>query len=276
VLLDIGDTRHGERTGYVKGCRCEDCTEANRLKEVQRTARAADGGPTTDLVDAARAREHLELLSAHGASQKSLARACGLNVKTIVQVLSGGTKRVLPETDEAIRALGLAAVRSAAAPGTRVDAAPTWELLDGMIARGWPKSWIARELGLGNALQFNRDTVTAANAEKVAALARRLGDRTPPPKEWRQAVPSLAEVLAAEAAAAACDAHAVDWARSLLDQGYQIQRVAQRSGLPIEMVSAMAANRFDEDPCASWAGLGPCAQGADAEIGRFELVEVAS
>ncbi|WP_244918347.1 helicase associated domain-containing protein [Mycobacterium xenopi] len=56
VLLDIGDARHGTRTGYVKGCRCAECTAANRRKEVERSARAAAGGPTTDLVDAARAR----------------------------------------------------------------------------------------------------------------------------------------------------------------------------------------------------------------------------
>lgn len=276
VLLDIGDTRHGQRTGYVKGCRCEDCTTANRLKEVQCTARAVAGGPTTDLVDAAPAREHLAVLSAHGAAQKSLARACGLKVKTIVQVLSGETKRVLPETDVAIRALGLAAVQAAAAPGTRVDAAPTWELLDDMIARGWPNSWIARELGLGNQLQLSRNTVTAANAEKVAALARRLGDRTLPPKRWRQAVASLDDVLAAEAASGDCDTSAVQWARSLLDQGYQIQRVAQRSSLPVEMVTAMASSRFDEARTPSWGCSAMRTQGADAEIEQFELVEVAS
>ena len=251
VLLDIGDTRHGERTGYVKGCHCDECTEANRLKAVERTARAAAGGPTTDLVDASAAREHLADLSAQGASQKSLAGACGLNVKTIVQVLCGETRRILPETEEAIRALSVAAVRSAAAPGTRVDAGPTWDLLDDMIGRGWPKSWIARELGLGNSLQLSRDTITASNADKVAEVARRLGDRTPPPRRRRLPVPSLEELLAAAAPATdEFDDDAIEWARSLLDQGYHIHRAAQRSGLPVEVITAMADNTFDEERTA--------------------------
>lgn len=198
VLLDIGDARHGTRTGYVKGCRCAECTAANRRKEVERSARAAAGGPTTDLVDAARARGRLRHLVAQGAEHKSLARACGLNVKTIAQIISGETKRILPETEQAIRALSLAGVRAAAAPGTRVPAGPTWELLDDMIARGWPKAWIARELGFGNALQLSTDTVTAANADKVAELAERLADRMPPPRRGRQPLPSLSEILAAE------------------------------------------------------------------------------
>ncbi|ORX13062.1 restriction endonuclease subunit R [Mycobacterium xenopi] len=144
------------------------------------------------------ARGRLRHLVAQGAEHKSLARACGLNVKTIAQIISGETKRILPETEQAIRALSLAGVRAAAAPGTRVPAGPTWELLDDMIARGWPKAWIARELGFGNALQLSTDTVTAANADKVAELAERLADRMPPPRRGRQPLPSLSEILAAE------------------------------------------------------------------------------
>ena len=68
-----------------------------------------------------------------------------------------------------------------------------------MIARQWPKTSIARELGLGTTLRLSRDTVTAANADKVADLARRLGQRVPPPRRWRQPLPTLGALLAAEA-----------------------------------------------------------------------------
>lgn len=241
VLLDIGDARHGTRTGYVKGCRCDDCTHANRAEAAERAARAASGGPTTDLVDAAAARHHLKVLSAQGATQKSLARACGLNVKTVVQIMSGETLRILPETDEAVLAVSMAEVRSAVAPGTRVDAAATWALLNDMIARGWPKAWIARELGMGNALQLRTDTVTARNAGKVAELARRLGDRRPPKRRARQPLPPLRDLLdSTDPVTAGLDSDAVQWARSLLAQGYHIARVAQRSGLSVAVVRALA------------------------------------
>lgn len=241
VLRDIGDIPHGTRTGYVKGCTCDECTAANREKEAERAARAAAGGPTTDLVDAGAARAHLEHLVAAGATQKALARACNLNVKTIVEILSAGTKRILPETEAAILAATAQDVRGAAAPGTRVDAGPTWELLDDMIGRGWPKAWIAREAGLGASLQLSRDTVTAANAERITVLARRLGARRAPAKRFRQPVPPLSEVIAQEAACShAGDSDSYSWARSLLEQGYHVDRIAQRSGLPVEVITALA------------------------------------
>lgn len=254
VTKDIGDTEHGTRTGYVKGCHCDPCTEANRVKEVQRAARAAAGGPTTDLVDAGVARTHLNSLydAGRGATQKALSRASGLNVKTIAQLLSGETKRILAETEAVICALTGAAARAAAAPGTRVDAGPTWELLDDMVRRGWPKSWIARELGLGASVQFGKATVTAENAEKVAALHRKLGDRVAPPRRHRQPVASLGELLAAaDGGGADYDDTAITWAKSLLAQGYHVHRVAQRSGIPVEHVIAMAGKRFGEERSAS-------------------------
>ncbi len=252
VLRDIGDVRHGTRTGYVKGCTCQECTDANRTKEAERAARAAAGGPTTDLVDAGSARTHLERLVAAGAAQKALARACNLNVKTIVEILSAETKRILPETEAVILAATLNDVRTAAAPGTRVDAGPTWELLDDMIARNWPKSWIAREAGLGASLQLSRDTITAASAARIASLAERLGTRRAPAKRFRQPVPTLSEVLAQEATSSqAVDPDSYSWARSLLEQGYHIDRVAQRSGLPVDVVTALADNDIAEAQVAS-------------------------
>ncbi|MBS1693084.1 MAG: Helicase associated domain protein [Actinobacteria bacterium] len=252
VLRDIGDARHGTRTGYVKGCTCDECTEANRAKEAERAARAAAGGPSTDLTDAGSARAHLEQLVGAGATQKALARACDLNVKTIVEIVVGETKRILPETESAILAVTLADVRKAVAPGTRVDAGPTWELIDDMIARNWPKSWIAREAGLGTSLQLRRDTITAASADRIAGLARRLGTRRAPAKRFRQPVPTLSEVLAQESTASqSVDSDSYSWARSLLQQGYRIERVAERSGLPVEVVTALAGNDIADAQVAS-------------------------
>ncbi|UQX13557.1 hypothetical protein [Candidatus Mycobacterium methanotrophicum] len=156
--------------------------------------------------------------------------------------MCGDTRRILPKTESAIRALTAADVRAAAAPGTQVDAAPTWELLDDMIGRGWPKAWIARELRLGASLQLSRGTVTAANAGKVAALAERLGDRVPPPRRRRQPAPPLDEILATDTRqpagggeAAACAA------RSLFEHGHRLGQAAQRNTLSVEAIAALGA-----------------------------------
>ncbi|UQX13565.1 DEAD/DEAH box helicase [Candidatus Mycobacterium methanotrophicum] len=252
VLLDIGDTRHGTRAGYVKGCRCDACTQANRVSQAHRAAAAAAGGPSTDLVDAAAARAHLISLKGPGVNQKSLARACGLNVKTIAGVMCGDTRRILPDSESAICALTAADVRAAAAPGTQVDAAPTWELLDGMIARGWPKAWIARELGFGTSLRLSRIAVTAANADKVAKLAQRIGERVPPSRRARQPVPRLDAILAADTGhSAGINGEALAWAGSLPEQSYHISRVAQRSGLSVETVLAAGADVSRRDQRAA-------------------------
>jgi len=195
VHLDIGDSRHGTRTGYVKGCRCDPCTEANLADHQARTARAAAGGPTTDLVSAARACGHLRILAGQGAQLKPLARACGLNVKTVEEITKGERSRILPSTERILLEVTLADVRAAANPGTRVEAAPTWALLDDMVARGWPKSWIARELGLGAALQLSHSSLSAENAAKVADLDRRLGQLSAPPRSFRAPTSPVHELL---------------------------------------------------------------------------------
>jgi len=98
VLMEIGDSRHGTRTGYVKGCRCAGCTEANRYDHQRRATRESTGQPGSDWVPAGTARAHLRVLAGRGAQTKPLARACGLNVKTIDGLLDGTTQRIHPGT----------------------------------------------------------------------------------------------------------------------------------------------------------------------------------
>ncbi|MGH3979925.1 MAG: helicase associated domain-containing protein, partial [Pseudonocardiaceae bacterium] len=192
----LDTAQHATRAGYAKGCRCDPCTDANRSFEHDRA-----NGAGTDLVCAATARGHLRILTGRAATHKALARAAGLNVKTITEVADGTLARIRPETHTAILALTMHAAADATRPGrwASVPAGPTWQLLDDMIARGWPKAWIAREIGHdGAALQLHRDRVSAANAAAVAQLDSRLGRRRPPPRRWRAPLPPLDELLAAE------------------------------------------------------------------------------
>jgi len=197
VLMEIGDARHGTRTGYVKGCRCAPCTDANRADHQTRAARAQAGQPATDMVSAAHARGHLRILQGQGATQKGLARAADINVKMIVEILDGTRSRILADTERILLAVRIDHVRNANAPGTLVPADETWRLIDALLSRGWPKSWIAREagLGIGGSLQLGRGQITAGNAQRVAELSARVVDITPPPRPHRAPYPTLQEIL---------------------------------------------------------------------------------
>ena len=196
IGIDIGDTRHGTRTGYVKGCRCQPCTDANRHAQAAREQRSRAGGPSTDLVSAARARGHLRILTGQGATQKGLARAADLNVKTIVEILEGDRTRIQPDTERIVLAITMNDVHQSHAPGTLIPAAPTWERINDLVERGWPKSWIAREAGLGNSIQLKTHQVTAANAQRIAHLHAQLAGLTPPPRRHRAPMPPLSEITA--------------------------------------------------------------------------------
>lgn len=191
----LDDAQHGTRAGYAKGCKCDDCTEANN------TYNRRNDTNGTDLVPATAARGHLRLLEGRGAVVKAMARAADLNVKTVTEVKDGTLVRVRPETEQAILTLTLQAAKDAEKPGRweTVPAGPTWALIDDMLARGWPKAWISREIGRdGRALQLKRTSVSVQNAQAVADLHRRLRGRVPPPRECRTPLPTLAEILTAE------------------------------------------------------------------------------
>ena len=64
------------------------------------------------------------------------------------------------------------------------------------MARGWPKTWIAREAGLGNSIQLKTDQVTAGNAQRIVELHAQLDGITPPPRRHRAPMPCLSDITA--------------------------------------------------------------------------------
>jgi len=163
------------------------------------------------MVDAGRAHRHLQHLVALGATQKSLVRASGMNRSHLRNLLLGRQKRITPDVEQTVLAVTIAQAQAAIGGGSLVDAGATWRLLDDMIARGFPKSWIARELGCGNALQLRRDYVTASSAAKVLELATRLGPLAAPPRRGRAQIPPLDELLSGPGAPG--DDDETTWAR---------------------------------------------------------------
>lgn len=206
----LDDVEHGMRLAYAKGCRCDPCTDTNASYAI---GLERDG---TDLVDAGRARVHVRMLRAQGASQKAIARAAGVNVKTIDQLeqdivlpaarensrgaqrIRTGLTRIRPETEQAILAVTIEKARQFE---KTEPAGPVLQLVDEMVALGWPKAWIAREIGhgqgQGRALQLgkNHDTVSTNYARKIRELRQAVGSMTPP-RLWRQGMPPLAEITA--------------------------------------------------------------------------------
>lgn len=157
------------------------------------------------LVDAAPARGKVRILRGQGVSQKAIARAAGLNVKTVAELEDAVLARVRPETEQGILSLTVSQVRQfekAGRWGGTEPAAPVLRLVDEMTALGWLKAWIAREIGEQRALQLGKGAaVSTASARKIRDLRQRVGSLTAPPRSRRQELPPLAEITASLAAA---------------------------------------------------------------------------
>lgn len=123
--------------------------------------------------DATQAR--LRVLLAAGHTYCSIATLTGLDVKTL-QAIHNGDKagrpvtRIRRTTAAKIRAVGDADLPDK----TRVDAAPTWELIDDLRARGWTYSRIAQEAFDADRFQIRRDRILASTARRIEALHERV------------------------------------------------------------------------------------------------------
>ena len=152
---------------WRRGCRCEACRQAvatyNKILERRRLK-----GIET-LFDNTEAREHLEYLSAKGVGLRTVQERSGVGRTTLQSILSGRARRSRAETIAAILAVGT----HVRAPGGRVDAGPTWELLEDMLRYGYTQGYLAKRLGATYhkpVLQISRDMVLQATADKVAEL----------------------------------------------------------------------------------------------------------
>jgi hypothetical protein len=125
--------------------------------------------PPCQLVGTAKVRRHVARLRAQGVGYKRIAQLAGVNRGVLARIIKGdieSTRRAAADRILAVRADQKAA-------GAKIDAAPTWELLDRLIAAGYPRYRLARWLGSTAkvpALQVARRFVTVAMAQKVRRL----------------------------------------------------------------------------------------------------------
>lgn len=172
---------HGTRACYVfgpepgqdrkNGCRCEQCKGANRAyaRERDRATRRPDEKLEPAYVDATPARIHLKVLSSSGLGRREVHRRSGVSQSVLHRIKNGEIRGVRPATLDAI--LKVSATRKA--PAGFVEAAPTWALVDELIAAGVTKKRIGQAI-TGNertlALQLRRDVILQRSADAVARL----------------------------------------------------------------------------------------------------------
>jgi hypothetical protein len=168
---DVERWEHGVRARYAVGCRCDPCRKANTAYERER-AQARRRGDWNGLVDAARARAHLEQLSTAGVGYRSVSAACDVPTSTVAAIKMGKKLRIRARTEKAILAVDAAAIGD----HTLVPAKETWQLLRNLIYEGYTRTFLAKRLGseTHRGLQISKRKVLASTAQKVRKLYREL------------------------------------------------------------------------------------------------------
>jgi hypothetical protein len=160
---------HGERLRYLAGCRCLPCRCANARYEQQRLA-ARRRGEWNGLVPAGAVRAHLRELSKRGIGYRTAADAASVARSVVAKILKGERWQIRAQTAKRL----LAVTPAARADHSTVPAARTWRLIDQLLAEGFSKARLARELGMRTpALQISKTRVLARTQLAVERLWRR-------------------------------------------------------------------------------------------------------
>lgn len=137
---------HSQRSTYLRGCRCSECREANRVYAI-RQRRTNE----TRKVSATRARNHLLKLAAEGVGSKAAADASDITRFTIVRIRSARTTLIRRRTSEAILKL----TKEAVADRGLIRRERLDEILSELLEEGFTKAEIKRRMGYkGAALPF--------------------------------------------------------------------------------------------------------------------------
>ena len=199
--------QHGTRAAYVRDqCRCRGCTIANTAASNQMHRERAFGR-WAPYVDAAQARQHIQVLRDVGIGVDQIAKLAGLSsshLRGLIYPSSRGKppfQKVRRETAE--RILAVPADDTSRAANSHVDATGTRRRLQALVTVGWAQAWLARELHRSPAnlrRSMTSESVTARTAQLVNDMYERLWD-APPPRQ------TIAQRNASDAARAHATQH---------------------------------------------------------------------
>lgn len=162
---------HGARQGYLSGCRCAACREANTVwMRTYRRARSAN--QHNPIVSAERARAHLRSLRRAGIGRRAVAATTDITSHTIWRILNGRTPRIYARTEAKI----LRVTPDCASDGALVDAGPTWARIRELLDEGYSVRQINEAMGYSpehKAVPLGKRFVTVRNAARVERLHRR-------------------------------------------------------------------------------------------------------
>jgi hypothetical protein len=116
---------------------------------------------------------HIQKLREAGIGYRAIAAAASIAKSTMAMILTGERLRIRKHHADRI----LAVDRTAIADRALVPAGPTWTLLNELVAAGYTKTVLAKQLGSRAktpSLQIQADRITALSASKVERLYRRI------------------------------------------------------------------------------------------------------
>jgi hypothetical protein len=183
------DHKHGAtKTCYsTHKCHCEACLAAARKYADFRRKAKAYGRPTSQLVDAQPAREHVWDLRLMGMSAERIAQLAGVNDGVVRSLIyrrgpSAPSKRI--RADNAARVL---AVELDPDLNARMDPRGTHRRIQALVVQGWSLPRISARLGrrAGGARNIlGKGWVTRSTRDRVATVFAELWDKRPPLDTW--------------------------------------------------------------------------------------------
>lgn len=185
----LHDTAAGTQKCYSAGCGMPECRKANTRHHKRYTIARAHGEDTSRDASTERAIAHLRWIMAEtNLKIPSIAPHLDVTMTTLYAMMSGRLTHIRKRTERRILALRPEQITPIAR--AYVDATVTHRQLTALYALGYNWRWLSEQLGYATRLGARKfmdvDTVTAAGAAKVAALAKRVGDKPGPSEAARR------------------------------------------------------------------------------------------
>lgn len=160
-------------------CRCTPCVTHSNA-ETRHVRKLQAYGRWQPFVSAARARNHIRVLSGRGVGHRRVAELSGVGEASIRKIAAGDTTRIRPATSSKICAIPVDA--SALAPGSFVPARGAQRRLQALHARGWSTGALAPHLGIyqnnvARILRHNHITLRMHN--RIADVYEQLWNEQP-------------------------------------------------------------------------------------------------